>query len=86
MEEEQMIDEVPEEMESQDFTQGFNHAYILAGYDAELLNEIEPALNPESDYFHGFFSGRDEYNREREELSLTQLRKLTTERDYDIEL
>jgi hypothetical protein len=85
MEQEQSLDGVHEEIESKDYCQGFNHAYILAGYDEELLNQIEPALNPVNDYFQGFFSGREEYNQEKEQLSLSQLRNSIEERDHNYE-
>lgn len=79
-----------EQNEEKDYTQGFNHAAILAEYRPELLADIEQNNNPISSYYDGFFSGKEFFQSElskAEQFSeLQSLRNKSQERDNEREL
>lgn len=77
-----------EEYDMEQYVQGFNHSYLLAAHEPTLLSEIEPSLNPSNDYFKGFFSGREQWQREQEKAQvneLAQIRNRSQDRGNDLE-
>ncbi|NOT91959.1 hypothetical protein [Ferruginibacter sp.] len=73
----------------EDYTSGFNHAYILAEYSPELLADIDQSNNPVNDYFEGFFAGKEHYQMEQEQSKeldeLGVLRSNSKDRDKEFE-
>lgn len=63
-----------QEITSHDFAQGFNNAYLLGAHEPELLTEITQMVNPDSDYFDGFFSGKQQWEHDQRLQQLEQLR------------
>lgn len=86
---EQVIDQNSEVLEvSHDFIQGFNNSYLLASYEPELLADIIPSINPDNDYFRGFFSGKEQWEREQEQRQvdeLSQIRNRSLDRSQETE-
>lgn len=72
----------------QQFTKGFNHGYLMEKYTPSLLKKIIKSINPSSEYFQGFFSGKRKYEVEKNkyhEDDLIKLRKSVKGRDIGIE-
>jgi hypothetical protein len=78
-----------EQTPSRDFVQGFNHAELLADLAPEVLEDISPVNNPESDYFNGFFSAkvhiREEARQQHELEAMETLRSKSQVREIDFE-
>jgi hypothetical protein len=71
----------------EDYASGFNDAALLAEYEPALLADIDQSNNPVTDYFEGFFAGKEQYEREQEQSrELDELQALRSRgRSHDIE-
>lgn len=78
-----------EQTPSRDFVQGFNHAELLADLAPDVLEDISPVNNPETEYFNGFFAAkvhiREEIRQQQELEVLETLRSKSLERENDKE-
>ncbi len=69
------------------YVRGFNHGYTLAKYLPELLAKIVKKINPNSDYILGFFSGKEEWELEKDRIHLDELNQLRNQsKDIEREL
>lgn len=50
--------------QEQRYIKGFNHGYLLAKHEPELLTKITVRPNEQSDYFNGLVGGKEEYEKE----------------------
>lgn len=86
---EEHLNTQPEDMPSNEFVKGFNHAYILAAHEPELFDQITPKENPANEYFDGFFAGKEEYQREQVEKDqlneLENIRGKSNDRSAELE-
>lgn len=55
---------------------GFNHGYTISKYLPDLITQIVKQLSPINDYLSGFFSGKEEYELELEQVQLNELKQL----------
>lgn len=80
-------DVIDEQSPSRDFVQGFNHCELLADLAPDVLADISPVNNPETDYFNGFFAAkahiREEQTQQKEIEELQSLREKSQERDNE---
>lgn len=76
-----------EQTPSRDFVQGFNHAELLADLAPEVLEDISPINNPETDYYNGFFAAkvhiREEARQQHEMEEMQALRGNSQERNNE---
>ena len=67
------------------FIKGFNHGYILAEHEPDLLNKIVKSLielDSKNDYVQGVASGKEELEKARTHLDdLNRLRNKSQDRD-----
>lgn len=69
------------------YTNGFNHGYLLSRYEPGLLASIVKNVSPHGDYLEGFFSGKEEHELEQtwdQVAELSRLRDNAKERDHDL--
>ena len=70
----------------EEYASGFNDAAILAIHAPDMLHEIEQDNNPQTDYFEGFFAGKDYYQEQQQSKELEELDGLRNRsKDRDIE-
>lgn len=72
----------------QEYTTGFNNAYLLATAEPELLEDIVRGLNPSSLFLEGFFNGKDQWKHEQEKVQeneMAQLRSRGKDKDREFE-
>ncbi len=79
------IDEQFFEHYSEDYTQGFNHASILADHYPEMLSEIVPENNLDNDYFTGFFDFKNYYRDQQINKDLEELEALRNSNTKDLD-
>lgn len=67
------------------YLKGFNHAYLLAINDPELLQQI---LNTDSlnDYIQGLYDGKLEYEQNRIKTRTQELNKLQIQKNLNKDL
>lgn len=86
---EQILDQSTDELEvNHDFSRGFNNSYLIAEHEPELLADIIPSVNLATDYFRGFFSGKEQWDRDCEQRQLhelSQMRKQSLDRNQETE-
>lgn len=68
----------------QEYTTGFNNAYLLASEEPQLLEDIVRGLNPTGIYFEGFFAGKDQWKHEQEKAQKNEMAQLRS-RGKDID-
>ena len=64
------------------YKKGFNHGYLLAQHEPELMKKLIKERNPDSEYFSGLLLGRKEFEREK---MLTQIKDQNIKKDKEIE-
>jgi hypothetical protein len=72
----------------EDFATGFNDAAVLACHAPEILSEIVQDNNPQTDYFEGFFAGKEYYHEQEIQKGLESFSALRSElmdRDNELE-
>lgn len=47
------------------YQKGFNHGYLLAKHNPELMKQLEKSLNDGTEYTKGILNGRAEYRMEK---------------------
>jgi len=85
---EKLFDMETEIEPSKEFTKGFNDAYLLAMAEPVLLADISQSVNPESEYFDGFFSGKEQWELEQSKLQekeIQDIRSRANEHGRDLE-
>ena len=60
----------------QQYVRGFNHGYILAQHEPELLLKVTKQLTPQTVYVQGLFDGQKELELENNRNQLNELRKV----------
>ncbi len=73
------------EVQEQMYGVGFNHGYLLEKYMPDLVAKMTKTLVVSDEYTEGFFDGKDEYEIERSENELNDLRNEARDRDRDTE-
>jgi propanediol dehydratase small subunit len=58
------------ENQEQQFIKGFNHGYVLAEHEPDLVKSIIANKNEHNIYFKGIVSGKQEYDMEKIRLRL----------------
>ena len=58
------------------FIKGFNHGYILAEHEPDILSKIVKNLNSTNDYVQGIVSGKEEFELEKSRTHLDDLSRL----------
>lgn len=58
---------------NQEYIRGFNHAYLLAAHEPNLLADVTRSVNPSNEYFEGFFSGKAEWELEQSKRELNEI-------------
>ncbi|MCK9404391.1 MAG: hypothetical protein M0Q26_13455 [Chitinophagaceae bacterium] len=59
-----------------EYVRGFNHAYLLAEHEPQLLSDITRSVNPSNEYFEGFFSGKAEWELEQSKSEFNEIEQL----------
>lgn len=71
------------------YIKGFNHGYLLMKHLPDLVAKLLKSVKETtSDYFSGFFSGKEEYEIENERDNLKELyniRNRSIDREIDFE-
>jgi hypothetical protein len=83
--ENEKLSEIPieEELTSHEFAQGFNNAYLLGAHEPELLAEITQMVNPASEYFDGFFIGKQQWEQDQVRIQLDEMQQLRSINVYE---
>lgn len=70
-------------MDTQQFTTGFNNGYLIAKHEPILLSKIEGSLTQANSYLEGFSAGKEQFSHDLDIDRLRQLRdsKKDMERD-----
>lgn len=77
------MEQIPQE---QEYIKGFNHAYLVAEFRPELLQQIVPENNSASDYCDGFFAGKEQWELGKEREQLEELNNLRDDgKDFERE-
>lgn len=66
------------ELNEQQFIKGFNHGYLLAQYEPDILASVLKNNNPINSYFSGLSFGQKEFILDKSINEISYLRKLKT--------
>jgi len=58
------------------FIKGFNHGYILAKHEPDILSKIVKNLNSTNDYIQGIVSGKEEFELEKSRTHLDDMNRI----------
>jgi len=61
---EQLINNDQEQMNEQEYIQGFNHAALIADYEPNFLTNVTLIDDVSSSYFEGFFDFKEHLRQE----------------------
>jgi len=75
-----------EQEPSPEFLNGYNHGYIMAEHEPELLDKILKSLdgNPSNDYMRAMSKGQIQYELDQI-LAEAELRRDKSDHNYDLE-
>ena len=71
------------EAQEQMYSVGFNHGYLLEKYMPDLVAKMTKTVVVSDGYTEGFIDGKEEYEIERSENELNDLRNRATDRDME---
>jgi len=66
------------EQQEQQFIKGFNHGYLLARHEPDLLKKIVSNKNDHNEYFKGLVSGKQEHDLEKMQKRLKSVTRNNT--------
>jgi hypothetical protein len=72
------------EAQEKQFTEGFNHGYLIAKHEPELYSTVTKGLDNKNDYIDGLISGGKEYEMEKHAPEKHHSKE-TKDKDRDIE-
>ena len=58
------------------FIKGFNHGYILAEHEPDILSKIVKNLDSTNNYVQGIVSGKEEFELEKSRTHLDDLTRI----------